>query len=109
MASAAPELVNVAPLAGHGDKFSSIALSNPTPGAKEISPERRVEIQAALKRQARRIGYRFLLLHLKTQCVLALLCVHFAMLMARAKLERSLAKLVARIGHRIPLAGRSER
>ena len=103
MASAAPEIVHVASRAVDGDKLGTSATSNPTPGAKVISPERRAKIQAALKREARRIGYRFLFLHFKTECVLALLRVNLTVLMARADLERLLDKLVARIGHRIPL------
>ena len=94
---------------GLGDQLSPLPVGDPAPGAKVISPERHAKIQAALKREARRIGYRFLLLHLKTECVLAFLRVHFAVLVVRAKLQRFLDKLVARVGHRIPLIGRIER
>jgi hypothetical protein len=66
-------------------------------------PERRAKILAALEREARRIGYRFLLLHLKTECVLAFLRVRLAMLMVRADLQRLLRQHYAKVAHHFPL------
>jgi hypothetical protein len=71
-------------------------LSHPTSGAKVISPQRHVKIQAALKREARLLGYVFLLLHFKAECVFLFLRIKLTALMARAEFERGLNKLIAR-------------
>lgn len=102
MASAAPELVNVVAFAGDRSEFNARASGNPTVRANQISPERLAEIQAALKREARRLSFLFLLQYLKSQPVLFLKRTRFAQLVVRAYLKRSLNKLVARVAHRVP-------
>ena len=103
MASAAPELVNLPALAGDRDQLGSVAVGDPAPGTKHFTPERLAEIQTALKRQARLIGYGFLLLHLKAKARLAFLRFSLTILEGRSNLKRRLNELVARAGHRNPL------
>ena len=107
VASAALEEVN-AVVAVERNEIGPVPSGNPAVGTKQISPERLAEIQAALKREARLIGYGFLLQHLKAEFVLPLLRVRFAVLLARAYLKRFLDKLIARVGHRTPRSSRFE-
>ena len=102
MATPALEIIDAAARAGDGGEFRAGALGYPAIGAKEISPERRAKIQAALKREARRIGYRFLFLHFKAELHLARLRIAFTLLAGVAKLQRRLRKLVARVAHSFP-------
>ena len=102
MANPTLEIVNAAARAGDGGEIRADALGYPAIGAMEISPERRAKIQAALKREARRIGYRFLFLHFKAKLHYARLRIVFALLAGVAKLQRRLRKLVARVAHGFP-------
>ena len=101
-ASAAKQIIGGG--AGLGDQLDPVPIGDPTLRAKQLSPERLAKAQAALKREARRIGYRFLLLHFQAKGRYALLRAELAILMVRADLERFLNKLVSRVGHKIPLA-----
>lgn len=58
-------------------------ISNPTFGTSEITPERRLKIEKALRRAARGIAFRFYLSYLRFQIV------HFVLKYRKLALEKA--------------------